>query len=504
MSDPLRRLSPVVRLAPAKLNLTLAVVGRRDDGYHALHSVFVPLALADRLSLAPVAGHRDTLHVTGLDAGPAGRQPRVPRARRRPRGGRRRLAGRTRSGPGPRRPAREADPGRGRAGRRLVRRRGDGRRRARGVGRGARRRRPACAGRAISARTSRSSSPADRPWSKAAASRSRRSPGSTGRPASSSSRRSSPSRRPMSSPRSMPSGATATARSGCRPPISPRSSGPSSRRRTSSRGPGVLASANDLLPATSLVVPELVPFKRALEPRAPPPDRAVGLRSDALGALSFGGRGHRGRGGRPGRHRRRATLAAPGSSEPFVCATTIVGHSQPGRGTMTRRPSPPRARPPPSGRTARGSSPTGCCSAPARRALDPATGDARRGRHRARDRAGHGQPDGRARCGRRVVVATWSRRRSSSSTWPTSRRSTRSTAGSCGDPPPARSTVGVAALPKGARVEIEAVATARLTPPRRRPYDAGPTDDSFLIRGGPRRGRERRTAPRARPDARSP
>ena len=65
-----RRLSPVVRLAPAKLNLTLAVVGRREDGYHTLHSVFVPLTLADRLSLAPVGGHRDTLHVTGLDAGP--------------------------------------------------------------------------------------------------------------------------------------------------------------------------------------------------------------------------------------------------------------------------------------------------------------------------------------------------------------------------------------------------------------------------------------------------
>jgi len=70
MTDSLRRLSPVVRLAPAKLNLTLAVVGRRDDGYHSLHSVFVPLTLADRLSLAPVSGHRDTLHVTGLDAGP--------------------------------------------------------------------------------------------------------------------------------------------------------------------------------------------------------------------------------------------------------------------------------------------------------------------------------------------------------------------------------------------------------------------------------------------------
>ncbi len=70
MTDPLRRLSPVVRLAPAKLNLTLAVIGRRDDGYHTLHSVFVPLALADRLSLAPVGGDRDTLHVTGGDAGP--------------------------------------------------------------------------------------------------------------------------------------------------------------------------------------------------------------------------------------------------------------------------------------------------------------------------------------------------------------------------------------------------------------------------------------------------
>jgi 4-diphosphocytidyl-2-C-methyl-D-erythritol kinase len=70
VSDPLGRLSPVVRHAPAKLNLTLAVVGRRDDGYHALHSVFVPLGLGDRLSLAPIAGDRDSLHVTGLDAGP--------------------------------------------------------------------------------------------------------------------------------------------------------------------------------------------------------------------------------------------------------------------------------------------------------------------------------------------------------------------------------------------------------------------------------------------------
>ena len=73
MTDPTRRLTPVVRLAPAKLNLTLAVVGRRDDGYHSLHSVMVPLALADRLSLAVLPSGEDTLHVTGFDPGPPDR-----------------------------------------------------------------------------------------------------------------------------------------------------------------------------------------------------------------------------------------------------------------------------------------------------------------------------------------------------------------------------------------------------------------------------------------------
>src|ERR1035437_1055059 len=58
----------IVRFAPAKLNLTLAVLGRRDDGYHSLHSVMVPLLLGDALtvSVAPQATPGDTLRVSGL------------------------------------------------------------------------------------------------------------------------------------------------------------------------------------------------------------------------------------------------------------------------------------------------------------------------------------------------------------------------------------------------------------------------------------------------------
>jgi len=69
--DPTRRLAPVVRLAPAKLNLTLAVGDRRRDGFHDLHSVMVRLALSDVLTLALAPGDTDTLHVDGHDPGPA-------------------------------------------------------------------------------------------------------------------------------------------------------------------------------------------------------------------------------------------------------------------------------------------------------------------------------------------------------------------------------------------------------------------------------------------------
>lgn len=50
MSKP----SGVVREAPAKLNLTLAVIRRRADGYHALHSVMVPLRLADTVTVSRI------------------------------------------------------------------------------------------------------------------------------------------------------------------------------------------------------------------------------------------------------------------------------------------------------------------------------------------------------------------------------------------------------------------------------------------------------------------
>ncbi|HEY9084708.1 MAG TPA: 4-(cytidine 5'-diphospho)-2-C-methyl-D-erythritol kinase [Candidatus Tyrphobacter sp.] len=39
--------------APAKINLTLEVLGRREDGYHGLRSVMVPLELADEIEVDP-------------------------------------------------------------------------------------------------------------------------------------------------------------------------------------------------------------------------------------------------------------------------------------------------------------------------------------------------------------------------------------------------------------------------------------------------------------------
>ena len=43
-------------LAPAKINLSLRVLGRRADGFHALETLMVPLDLADEITLEPKGG----------------------------------------------------------------------------------------------------------------------------------------------------------------------------------------------------------------------------------------------------------------------------------------------------------------------------------------------------------------------------------------------------------------------------------------------------------------
>ncbi|MGP6156128.1 MAG: 4-(cytidine 5'-diphospho)-2-C-methyl-D-erythritol kinase [Vulcanimicrobiaceae bacterium] len=59
-------------LAPAKINLTLEVLARRDDGYHTLRSVMVPLALYDRITLTPtVQPHFSVRSVDGAPSDPA-------------------------------------------------------------------------------------------------------------------------------------------------------------------------------------------------------------------------------------------------------------------------------------------------------------------------------------------------------------------------------------------------------------------------------------------------
>jgi 4-diphosphocytidyl-2-C-methyl-D-erythritol kinase len=56
--------------APAKINLTLHVLGRRADGYHELESLVVFAGVADRLELMP--GEGLSLKVHGPTAGTAG------------------------------------------------------------------------------------------------------------------------------------------------------------------------------------------------------------------------------------------------------------------------------------------------------------------------------------------------------------------------------------------------------------------------------------------------
>ena len=55
-------------LAPAKVNPTLAVLGRRPDGYHELATTIVALELGDRLELEPRAEEGVALELSGPEA----------------------------------------------------------------------------------------------------------------------------------------------------------------------------------------------------------------------------------------------------------------------------------------------------------------------------------------------------------------------------------------------------------------------------------------------------
>jgi len=53
LNTQIKATRPLVLKAPAKVNLLLKVLGRRDDGYHELLSIMVPISLCDTIQVFP-------------------------------------------------------------------------------------------------------------------------------------------------------------------------------------------------------------------------------------------------------------------------------------------------------------------------------------------------------------------------------------------------------------------------------------------------------------------
>ena len=73
-------MTPIVTEARAKLNLTLDVLGRREDGYHDLCMVMQSVALCDTVTIEREEGGKGIKVRSDLDFLPSGRNKREARA----------------------------------------------------------------------------------------------------------------------------------------------------------------------------------------------------------------------------------------------------------------------------------------------------------------------------------------------------------------------------------------------------------------------------------------
>lgn len=56
----------ITLLCPAKINLTLEILGKRSDGYHLLRSIMQPIDLFDEMSLQTEKGQGIELELEGI------------------------------------------------------------------------------------------------------------------------------------------------------------------------------------------------------------------------------------------------------------------------------------------------------------------------------------------------------------------------------------------------------------------------------------------------------